>query len=133
LRKLGISLFVSTYQSGRLVIFRADGETLNTHFVGFNKPMGVAIQGNRLAIGTELAILEYRNVPAVVRKLEPSDKRDACFIPRAVHTTGDILIHELAYAGEELWFVNTRFSSLCTHHLDYSFIPRWRPRFVSAL
>jgi uncharacterized protein (TIGR03032 family) len=32
-----------------------------------------------------------------------------------------------------LWVVNTRFSCLCTLHPDYSFVPRWRPPFVSAL
>ncbi len=29
--------------------------------------------------------------------------------------------------------VNTRFSCLCTLHPDYSFVPRWRPPFVTAL
>jgi uncharacterized protein (TIGR03032 family) len=29
--------------------------------------------------------------------------------------------------------VNTRFSCLCTLHPDYSFVPRWRPPFISAL
>src|SRR5262249_32790478 len=47
--------------------------------------------------------------------------------------TGDIGVHEMAWAGEELWIVSTRFSSLCTLHPDYSFVPRWRPRFVTAL
>jgi uncharacterized protein (TIGR03032 family) len=28
--------------------------------------------------------------------------------------------------------VNTRFSCLCTLHPDYSFVPRWRPPFVTA-
>src|SRR5262249_46643486 len=32
-----------------------------------------------------------------------------------------------------LWLVNTRFSCLCTLHPDYSFVPRWRPPFVTAL
>jgi uncharacterized protein (TIGR03032 family) len=61
---------------------------------------------------------------------------DACFIPRASHVTGDIGVHEVAWGGEsldELWLVNTRFSCLCTLHPDYSFIPRWRPPFISAL
>src|SRR5262249_55882230 len=31
------------------------------------------------------------------------------------------------------WVVNTRFSCLCTLHPDYSFVPRWRPPFVTAL
>src|SRR5262249_22232865 len=28
---------------------------------------------------------------------------------------------------------NRRFSCLCTLHPDYSFVPRWRPKFISAL
>ncbi len=35
--------------------------------------------------------------------------------------------------GPELWFVNTRFSCLCTRSPEYSFQPRWRPRFVTQL
>jgi uncharacterized protein (TIGR03032 family) len=31
-----------------------------------------------------------------------------------------------------MWVVNTRFSCLCTLHPDYSFVPRWRPPFVTA-
>src|SRR5205814_1695632 len=60
-------------------------------------------------------------------------QHDACYLPRASHVTGDIGVHELAWAGEELWVVNTRFSCLCTLHPDYSFVPRWRPPFVTAL
>jgi uncharacterized protein (TIGR03032 family) len=32
-----------------------------------------------------------------------------------------------------LWIVSTRFSCLCTLHRDYSFVPRWRPPFISVL
>ena len=38
-----------------------------------------------------------------------------------------------APGAPELWFVNTRFSCLCTRDLSYSFVPRWRPPFISAL
>jgi uncharacterized protein (TIGR03032 family) len=34
---------------------------------------------------------------------------------------------------DELWFVNTRFSCLCTLDPSSSFVPRWRPPFVSVL
>jgi uncharacterized protein (TIGR03032 family) len=47
--------------------------------------------------------------------------------------TGDIGGHEVAWSGDELWIVNTRFSCLCTLHPDYSFVPRWRPPFITAL
>jgi uncharacterized protein (TIGR03032 family) len=133
LNQRNISLLVTTYQAGRLVVFRADGGVLNTHFRGFSKPMGLAVRGNRFAIGLALEICEYHNLPAVARKLEPAGKHDACFMPRVAHATGDIQIHEMAWVGDELWFINTTFSCLCTRSDGYSFRPRWRPSFVSHL
>lgn len=132
LKHLGISLVVSTYQAGKLIILREDAGVLNTHFRVFKKPMGLAVNRERLAIGTAYQIWELRNVPAVAQKLEPPNKHDACYLPRQVHISGDIDIHEMAFAREELWFVNTRFSCLCTLDGEHSFVPRWRPPFVSA-
>ncbi len=133
LAELGASLLVTTYQAGKLVIVRAEGDHLNTHFRGFASPMGLAVQGDRLAIGTFHQIWEFHNIPAVARKLEPAGKHDACFMPRSAHVTGNVQIHEMAWCDDELWFVNTRFSCLCTLDPIYSFIPRWRPSFISAL
>jgi uncharacterized protein (TIGR03032 family) len=128
---------------------RPDGDRLNTHFRGFAKPMGLAVAGDRLAIGTGKEIWEYHNAPAVARRLPPAGTHDACFLPRSSVCTGDVQIHEMAWAtpprhsprgrgvggeGEpEPWFVNTRFSCLCTRSNLYSFRPRWRPPFVTAL
>lgn len=133
LRGLGIALVVSTYQAGRLVLLRAEGDHINTHFRTFAKPMGVAVAGKRLAVGTTQAIWEFYDVPAVAAKLEPAGTYDACFLPRTMHMTGDVQMHEMAWSGDELWFVNTRFSCLCTRSSTYNFVPRWRPSFVSAL
>ncbi len=135
LERLGISLVVSTYQAGKLIVARADGAATNTHFRVFKKPMGIAVDRQRLALGTAAQIWELHNIPDAAQKLDPPGKHDACFIPRDVRVTGDIDIHEMAWAADgELWFVNTRFSCLCT--LDtgrrYSFVPRWRPPFISA-
>ena len=69
--------------------------------------------------------------PRSTAKLEPPGRHDACFLPRASHVTGNIQIHEMAWgSGGELWFVNTRFSCLCTLDRSASFAPRWRPPFV---
>src|SRR6185436_10771933 len=76
---------------------------------------------------------EFRNAPAIAPLVEPAGRHDACFVPRTSHVTGDIAVHELAWAGDELWAVNTRFSCLCTLDPDYSFVPRWRPTYVTAL
>jgi len=132
LDQLGISLVVSTYQAGKLVVLRSDEGKINTHFRAFNKPMGMAATREKIALGTAYQIWDLRNVPVVAEKLEPVGKHDACYLPRKIHITGDIDIHEMAWAGEELWFINTKFSCLCTLGHPNSFVPRWRPPFISG-
>jgi uncharacterized protein (TIGR03032 family) len=136
LRQLGASLLVTTYQAGKLVVVRDEGDHLNTHYRAFPSPMGLALAdgGTRLAIGTTLQVWEFRDVPSVARRLEPSGRHDACFLPRQSHVTGNVLIHEMAYgADRQLWFVNTRFSCLATLDPEASFTPHWRPPFVTEL
>lgn len=134
LTQLGISLAVSTYQAGKVILVRADGNTLNTHFRNFTKPMGIASDYTRLTIGGANTVWFYRNMPAVAPHLEPQGKHDAAYLPRSIHVTGDIDIHEMAWASDDvLWLVNTRFCCLCTLDHDHSFTPRWRPYFVSHL
>jgi uncharacterized protein (TIGR03032 family) len=125
---------VSTYQAGKLIVVRSEGGRVNTHFRNFPTPMGLALHGDRLAIGTRTQILEYQNQAAVVPRLPPAARpHDACFVPRVAHTTGNIGGHELAYIGGQLWAVNTRFSCICTLAGDASFVPKWRPPFITGL
>jgi uncharacterized protein (TIGR03032 family) len=133
LSQLGISLAVTTYQAGKVIMVRADGEHLNTHFRVFKKPMGMAMAGDQLSLGSGAQIITFRNMPNVAQKLEPAHKHDACYLPYNTHITGDIDIHEMAYGKEGLWFVNTRFSCLCTLDRLHSFVPRWRPAYITAL
>jgi uncharacterized protein (TIGR03032 family) len=131
--QLQISLVVSTYQAGKVILVRNDGGSLNTHFRTFSKPMGIAADHSRLTIGGTNTVWYYRNMPAVAAKIDPPGKHDACYLPRDIHITGDIDIHEMAYdCDDTLWVVNTRFGCLCTLDKEYSFNPRWRPPFVSA-
>src|SRR5437879_6957012 len=95
LRQLGASLLVTTYQAGKLVMVRDEGDHLNTHFRGFQAPMGMAVSGDWLAVGTKIQVWEFVNVPAVTAKLEPPRRHDACFLPRSSHVTGNIQIHEM--------------------------------------
>lgn len=133
LEQLGISLLVTTYQAGKLVALRADDGVLNTHFRSFSKPMGLALQGPQLAIGTQHEIWEYHANDAVAPKMEPLGKCDRCFMPRVGHVTGDMQIHEMEWVGDELWFVNTLFSCLAVRSIQYSFLPKWQPPFIRAL
>lgn len=124
---------VSTYQARKLVILRVQGEGVNTHFVDLRKPMGMAYQNGRLSVGSGNSVIDYFNSASAALKVPPGNSHDAAFLPRRVHMTGDIDIHEMAFDGSgELWVVNTRLSCLCTLDVQYSFVPQWRPPFISA-
>lgn len=133
-RELKISLAITTYQAGKLILARSQAQGMNTHFRNFNRPMGMALQPNRLAIGC-LRTIEYsHNMPDLISRLENPNEHDACFVPRKTHVTGAIDIHEMGWGeNNTLWVVNTRFSALCTLDGDNSFVPQWRPHFVSGL
>ena len=134
LNAAGRSVIATTYQSGRVVVMRPNPDgTLNTHLRAFPRPMGVAVEGDRLALGTSSSVWHFDNQRALAERLPGDTPHDACYTPRAAHMTGDISVHEMAYAGDELWVVNTRFSCLATLDSEHSFVPRWQPRFVTEL
>jgi len=132
LRELRSCVILSTYQAGKLVILRPDGTTINTHFREFKRPMGMAADQQRLMLGANVDIIEFRNMPDVAKRLQNPPRHDAVYMARRVHVTGHIDIHEMAWDGDgAIWFVNTLFSCLCTLDAKSSFVPRWRPKFVS--
>jgi uncharacterized protein (TIGR03032 family) len=133
LNQLGLSLWVSTYQANKLLVVRAAGGGLSTLVRTFERPMGLAVDTRRLTLGTRNQVWFLRNAADIAAQIEPAGRHDACYLPRSCHVTGDIGVHEMAWAGDELWIVSTRFSCLATLDPDYSFVPRWRPPFVSAL
>lgn len=134
LARTGRSVIATTYQSGRLVVLRPNPDgSLNTHLRAFPRPMGVAVERDRLALGTSSSVWHFDNQVALAQRLPGDTPHDACYTPRSAHITGDISVHEMAYAGDELWVVNTRFSCLATLDDEHSFVPRWQPRFVTEL
>ena len=134
LEKARSSLIISTYKSGHVIFARAGDGKVNTHVFGFNRPMGMAVQGPRLAIGTGHTIEGFWNQANLVARVDPERRHDAVYVPRSTIQTGDVAIHEMEYdADGTLWFVNTRFSCLATQDITHSFEPAWRPEWITGL
>jgi uncharacterized protein (TIGR03032 family) len=133
LSTLRATLVVSTYQAGKLLLIRERQGRISMLIRSFEKPMGVAANRDRILVGTRNQIWTLRNVPDIAGQLSAAVPHDACFLPRSSHVTGDISVHEIALVADHPWIVNTRFSCLCTIHPDFSFVPRWRPPFVTSL
>jgi uncharacterized protein (TIGR03032 family) len=133
LQKAKSSLIISTYKSGHVIFARA-GEKLDTHVLGFNRPMGMAVDGPRLAIGTGATIESYWNQASLAARVDPDGRHDGVYVPRSTVHTGDVAIHEMDYDADGLlWFVNTRFSCLSTLDMSHSFNAAWVPDWISGL
>jgi uncharacterized protein (TIGR03032 family) len=133
--RAGGALAVTTYQAGKVVLVGWDGRQVTVLPRQFDKPMGLAVHGSRLALATRHDVCLFANAPILAREyLEDQPGRyDALYLPRTVYHTGDLNTHDLAFGREGVWLVNTRFSCLSGLSHDYSFVPRWRPPFVSAI
>ena len=133
LNRLGVSLLVSTYQAGKVVaVGVAEGE-LSLSYHNFERAMGLAVRPDRIAVGARAQVWFLKSAPDLASRVEPAGRYDACFLTRSSHFTGEIQAHELAWSGDELWVVNTAFGCLCTLDDAHSFVPRWRPPFISSL
>ncbi len=129
----GVSLLVSTYQAGKLVVIGCQDNQLALSLHNFDQAMGVAIHPSRIAIGGRSQIWTLEATPDIVRQWPQPAPHDACYLTRSSFFTDEIHSHEMQWCGEELWVVNTRFSCLCTLKSPYSFVPQWRPKFISQL
>src|SRR6516164_3591555 len=140
LKQLAASLLVTTYQANKLLAVREAQGGLSTLVRTFDQPMGLAVDGRRLALGTRNQIWLLRKAPDIAPRIGPAGLHDGCFLPRSCHVTGDIGVHEMAWAGDELWIVNTRFSCLCTLNPDsascrsggHRSSPPWSPRIAAT-
>ena len=138
LAEAGCSLLVSTYQAGQLVAVGVADEQLAFSFRRFDRAMGIAVGADRIAVAGKEQIWSLQDHPELAAAIEPAGRYDRCWLPRTSTVTGEIQCHEIAWgtsgSGEpDLWIVNTLFSCLAGLDPRYSFVPRWRPPFISGL
>jgi uncharacterized protein (TIGR03032 family) len=135
LAQAGGTLAITTYQSGKVALVGWDGRQVTLLMRQFPKPMGLAVQGQRLALATRHEVWLFANAPdlAYAYLEDQLGRYDALYLPRVAYFTGDLNVHDLAFTSDSLWLVNTRFSCLAALSKDFSFVPRWQPPFISEI
>ena len=133
LTHLNAALAISTYQAGSLAVVGVEQGRLEFSFHRVEQAMGIAVSPDAVALGSRREIHLLRAAHEVAPGIQPAGTFDAAWLTRHSFRTGEIHGHELAFGRDGLWLVNTRFSSLCTLDENYSFVPRWRPPFISRL
>ena len=129
----GGSLVVSTYQAGKVAMIGWDGQQVTLLMRHFDKPMGLAVYRRQLALASRNDVWLLADAPLLAHDyLETQPGRyDGIFLPRASYHTGDLNIHDVAFDAGGLILVATRFSCLARLSHDFSFVPVWRPKFVT--
>jgi len=135
LNQMNCTIAISTYQAGKVIFISAkNNEELIQLPRTFNKAMGIALQGDKMAVATKDEVIVLVNSAGLANSYpKQPGVYDGLFMPRAAFYTGQIDIHDLHWGEEGLWAVNTSFSCLVLINEEYSFIPRWRPAFISGL
>ena len=138
LEEAGCSLLVSTYQAGQLVAVGVANGELAFSFHGFDQAMGIAVGADRIAVGWQGPDLV---APGPLRA-RPQDRAGRPLRPVLAaalldrHRRDPVPRDRLGNRRRDepdLWIVNTLFSCLAGLDPRYSFVPRWRPPFVSQL
>jgi len=153
LEHLNITVMATTFQAGRVLSFSGNGGRCALLMRAFAHPMGLAVDAQRMALVCGNQVVHLVNQTDLVDQEGKRPEYDAFYVPRRMHVTGDIAGHEAAWGIDpdaetssaasdgiadddclrSLWVVNTRFSCLATLDQRWSFVPRWRPEFITKL
>jgi uncharacterized protein (TIGR03032 family) len=127
-----LSLGLTTYQAGKLFLLglQPNGR-LSVFERTFNRCLGLWTNGQTLWMSSLYQLWRFENV------LEPGQVAggyDRLYVPQVGYTTGDLDIHDVAVeASGRVVFVNTLFGCLATISETHSFVPLWKPPFISKL
>jgi uncharacterized protein (TIGR03032 family) len=138
LGRLGASLAFTSYQSGLLYLLgRTPKGGAHLHQTAIAKPMGLCVQSSAdgrssIVLCGATSIIRFENI------LRPDQQInhvfDACFMPRTIHSTGNLDGHDIGIDGDgRIVFVNTRYNCLAALSDRHSFTAVWKPPFISAL
>ncbi|MFC3029389.1 MULTISPECIES: TIGR03032 family protein [Roseomonadaceae] len=134
LQGLGMSLAIASYQASVVILASATADGLSVLPRSFDKPMGLAASGDRLAIAArnEALILAPSGALAPGYPRAPN-AYGTLWLPRSLFYTGEIDLHDPAFANGALFAVATRFSCIARIDDGASFTPVWKPPFVTDL
>ncbi len=132
LAEQNLSLAFTTYQAGKVFFIgmQPTGQ-LSIFERNFDRCMGLWADGSRLYMSSLYQLWRFENA------LEPGQNHhgyDCLYVPQVGYITGDLDVHDVAVnKSDNIVFVNTLFGCLATVSEQYSFIPLWKPPFISRL
>lgn len=119
----GGSLAITTYTSGKLVLVSSIDGRLHFRTERFTRPMGIAINGHRLALVVREHLLLYRRGESKTNEFRLVRK----------HDTGKVDAHDIAFGRRGVYFANTRFNAIARTSSAKKFAIAWQPPFIEKI
>ena len=126
-----VSLAITTYQVGKLILFGLDEEgKLWSYNRNIGRCLGMCVDGDGFWVTSEAQLIRFGNL------LPPGqtgqDGTDVLYGPRFSYFTGDLDIHDVVQSPEGLpLFANTLFNCVARPSPSHSFELVWKPDFIS--
>jgi uncharacterized protein (TIGR03032 family) len=132
LAEQNMSLAFTTYQSGKLfLIGMQPNGRLSVFERTFNRCMGLYATEQTLYMTSLYQLWRFENS---LERGQAHNGYDRLYVPQMAWTTGDLDIHDVALDKDgRIVFVNTLFGCLATVSDQHSFVPLWKPPFLSKL
>jgi uncharacterized protein (TIGR03032 family) len=129
------SLAFTTYQAGKVIFLGVNNDGRISIFERtFMRSMGLWADGKGSRSLVLSSLYQIWRMEDALGEGEMHQGYDRLYIPRIGYTTGDLDVHDVAVeSGGRIVFVNCQFGCLATVSPKRSFIPLWRPPFVSKL
>ena len=129
------SLAFTTYQAGKVIFLGVNNDGRVSIFERtFMRSMGLWADGKN---SKSLVLSSLYQIWRMEDSLSPGELHnnyDRMFVPRIGYTTGDVDVHDVVVEESgRIVFVACQFGCLATVSKTRSFIPLWRPPFVSKL
>jgi len=108
-------------QDGRLALF-------DRHF---DSCRGIYARDDMMLMGSRFQVWRFQNALA---QGQTAKSYDRLYVPQVAWTTGEIETTDLALAGNgQVVMASRLFNCLAVASEEFSFVPVWRPRFISEL
>jgi len=127
-----VSLAFTTYQTGKLFLIglKPDGR-LSVFERTFNRCLGLWGDAQTLWMTSLYQLWRFENA---LDAGQMANGYDRVYVPQVGYVTGDLDIHDVAVDVDgRVVFVNTLFGCLATISDRHSFVPLWKPPFLSKL
>lgn len=127
-----LSIAFTTYQAAKLfLVGLLPNGRLSMHKRTLNRCMGMAVHGNSLYVSSLYQLWRFENALAAGKVHQGHDR---LYVPKVGYVTGDVDIHDIAVNRDgRVIFVNTLYCCLATVSESHSFVPLWKPPFITKV